>query len=74
MFMEYHASNYVERDNTIKKIFERFFWPEYCKDTISMIMSLEYFYFSLIYTFVLKFSKFTLEQRTDYIGEVFSTY
>ena len=45
---ECHGLNYVGRDNTIKKMCERFFWPEYCKDTISMIMRLEYFYFSLI--------------------------
>ena len=52
MFMECHASNYVGRDNTTKKICERYFWPETCKDMISMIMKREYFYFSLIYTFV----------------------
>ena len=41
MFMECLASNYVGRDNTMKKICERFFWPEYCKDTISRIMRLD---------------------------------
>ena len=46
VFMECHASNYVGRDNTMKKICERFFWPEYHKDTISRIMRLEYFYFT----------------------------
>lgn len=72
--MECHASNYVGRDNTIKKICERYFWQENCKDTISMIMRLEYFYFSLVYTFVTKISKFTQEQRTDYVSENFPTY
>ena len=48
MFMECHTSNYVERDNTMKKICERFFWPEYCKDTISRIVRLEYFYFTYL--------------------------
>ena len=41
VFMECHASKYgghVGRDNTIKKIRERYFWPEYYKDTISMVM------------------------------------
>ena len=53
MSMECHASNYVGRDSTIKKICERYFWPEYyCRDTIAVIVRLEYFYFSLIYTFV----------------------
>ena len=49
MFMEWLASNYVGRDNTMKKICERFFGPEYCKDTISGIMRLEYFYFTYLH-------------------------
>ena len=49
MFMECLASNYVGRDNTMKKICERFFGPEYCKDTISRIMRLEYFYFTYLH-------------------------
>ena len=48
MLMGCHASNYVGRDNTMKKICERFFWPEYYEDTISRIMRLEYFYFTYL--------------------------
>ena len=47
VFLECHASNYgghVGRDNTIKKIRERYHWPEYYKDTISTVMKLQHFY------------------------------
>ena len=78
MFMERHASKYggyVGRDNTIKTTCERYTsGPTYCKDTISVIMRLACFYFSLIYTFLTYFSKFTLEQNTDNTSEVFPLY
>ena len=40
VFKECHSSDYgghVGRDNTINKIRTRYFWPEYYKDTISMV-------------------------------------
>jgi len=49
VFLECYASNYgglVARDNAIKKIRERCCWPEYYKDTISMVIKLEHFYCS----------------------------
>ena len=49
---------YVGRDNTIKKSCEDISG----NDTISMIMTLEYFYFSLIYAFVTNFQNLLLNK------------
>ena len=40
VFCERHYSNYgghVGRDNTVSKIKDRYYWPEYYKDTIEMV-------------------------------------
>ena len=41
VFMECHSSDYgghVGRDNTARKIRSRYYWPDYYKDTISMVI------------------------------------
>ena len=78
MLMECHASNYVGRDNTMKKICERFFWPEYCKDTISRIMRLEYFYFTYLHICSLNdfqyIDKYREQSLTVYAMKAFHVY
>lgn len=40
VFHECHSSNFAGhagRDNTIQKIKERYYWPEYYKDTVEMV-------------------------------------
>ena len=77
MFMECPASNYVGRDNTMKKIRERFFWPEYCKGTISRIMRLEYFYFTYLHICDLNFQyidKYRGQSLTVYAMKAFHVY
>ena len=40
VFEECHSSNFsghAGRDNTIKKIEQRFYWPDYYKDTVEMV-------------------------------------
>ena len=45
----------------IKKIRERYFWPEFYKDTISIVIKLEYFWVfssTTLYYILNKFDKF----------------
>ena len=40
VFEECHSANFaghVGRDNTLKKIKERYYWPDYYKDTLEMV-------------------------------------
>ena len=78
MFMECHASNYVGRVNKMKKICERFLWPEYCKETISRIMRLEYFYFTYLHICSLNdfqyIDKYREQSLTVYAMKAFHVY
>ena len=78
MFMECNTLNYVERDNTMKKICEIFFWAEYCKDTISRIMRLEYIYFTYLHICDLSdfqyIGKYREQSLTVYAMKAFHVY